>query len=38
MSKQIQDVYKRQGLGLNDLDLWEINEAFAAQVLSLIHI
>ncbi len=24
---------KRNGLGLNDLDLWEINEAFAAQVL-----
>lgn len=24
---------ERHGLGLNDLDLWEINEAFAAQVL-----
>jgi acetyl-CoA C-acetyltransferase len=24
---------KRHGLGLNDLDYWEINEAFAAQVL-----
>jgi acetyl-CoA C-acetyltransferase len=24
---------KRQHLGLNDLDFWEINEAFAAQVL-----
>ncbi len=24
---------KRHGLGLNDLDAWEINEAFAAQVL-----
>lgn len=27
-------ILKRQGLGLNDLDLWEINEAFAAQVLA----
>jgi acetyl-CoA C-acetyltransferase len=26
-------ILKRHGLGLNDLDLWEINEAFAAQVL-----
>ena len=26
-------ILRRQGLGLNDLDLWEINEAFAAQVL-----
>src|SRR5947199_6968228 len=26
-------ILKRQGLGLNDLDYWEINEAFAAQVL-----
>ena len=26
-------ILQRQGLGLNDLDLWEINEAFAAQVL-----
>ena len=26
-------ILKRNGLGLNDLDLWEINEAFAAQVL-----
>ncbi|HTH39286.1 MAG TPA: acetyl-CoA C-acetyltransferase [Rhodocyclaceae bacterium] len=25
-------ILQRQGLGLNDLDLWEINEAFAAQV------
>ena len=25
---------QRQGLGLNDLDVWEINEAFAAQVLA----
>src|SRR4051812_32731214 len=26
-------ILKRHGLGLNDLDVWEINEAFAAQVL-----
>src|SRR5437870_5662724 len=26
-------IMKRHGLGLNDLDAWEINEAFAAQVL-----
>jgi acetyl-CoA C-acetyltransferase len=26
-------ILKRRGLGLNDLDYWEINEAFAAQVL-----
>jgi len=26
-------ILKRHGLGLNDLDAWEINEAFAAQVL-----
>ena len=26
-------ILKRNGLGLNDLDFWEINEAFAAQVL-----
>jgi len=25
-------ILQRQGLGLNDVDLWEINEAFAAQV------
>jgi len=25
-------ILQRQGLGLDDLDLWEINEAFAAQV------
>ena len=29
-------ILKRQGLGLNDLDAWEINEAFAAQVLACI--
>jgi acetyl-CoA C-acetyltransferase len=27
-------ILKRNGLGLNDLDYWEINEAFAAQVLA----
>lgn len=27
-------ILKRHGLGLNDLDAWEINEAFAAQVLA----
>lgn len=27
-------ILQRQGLRLNDLDLWEINEAFAAQVLA----
>jgi acetyl-CoA C-acetyltransferase len=27
-------ILQRQGLGLNDLDAWEINEAFAAQVLA----
>ena len=27
------EILKRQGLGLNDFDAWEINEAFAAQVL-----
>ena len=26
-------ILRRHGLGLNDLDAWEINEAFAAQVL-----
>ena len=29
-------ILQRHGLGLNDLDLWEINEAFAAQVLGCI--
>jgi acetyl-CoA C-acetyltransferase len=29
-------ILARQGLGLNDLDAWEINEAFAAQVLACI--
>ena len=27
-------ILQRQGLGLNEVDLWEINEAFAAQVLA----
>ncbi len=27
-------ILRRHGLGLNDLDAWEINEAFAAQVLA----
>ncbi|ANF56974.1 acetyl-CoA C-acetyltransferase [Halotalea alkalilenta] len=27
-------ILERHGLGLNELDLWEINEAFAAQVLA----
>ena len=27
-------IMKRHGLGLNDLDTWEINEAFAAQVIA----
>ncbi|MGX9936162.1 acetyl-CoA C-acetyltransferase [Advenella kashmirensis] len=30
-------ILQRHGLGLNDLDLWEINEAFAAQVLGCIR-
>jgi len=29
-------ILQRHGLGLNDLDAWEINEAFAAQVLACI--
>lgn len=29
-------ILERHGLGLNDVDLWEINEAFAAQVLSCV--
>ncbi|OZI39813.1 acetyl-CoA acetyltransferase [Bordetella genomosp. 5] len=29
-------ILQRHGLGLNDLDLWEINEAFAAQVLGCV--
>ncbi len=30
-------ILKRHGLGLNDLDAWEINEAFAAQVIGCIR-
>jgi acetyl-CoA C-acetyltransferase len=30
-------ILKRHGLGLNDLDAWEINEAFAAQVLACLR-
>ena len=28
------EIMKKNGIELNDIDLWEINEAFAAQVLS----
>jgi acetyl-CoA C-acetyltransferase len=30
-------ILQRHGLGLNDLDAWEINEAFAAQVLGCVE-
>jgi len=30
-------ILERHGLGLNDLDAWEINEAFAAQVLACLE-
>ncbi|GGY65680.1 acetyl-CoA C-acetyltransferase [Marinobacter zhanjiangensis] len=30
-------ILRRQGSGLNDIDLWEINEAFAAQVLACLE-
>ncbi len=30
-------ILQRHGLGLNDLDAWEINEAFAAQVMACIE-
>ncbi len=30
-------ILQRHGLGLNDLDLWELNEAFAAQVLGCLR-
>jgi acetyl-CoA C-acetyltransferase len=29
-------ILQRHGLGLNDLDAWEINEAFAAQVMGCV--
>ncbi|WP_298603469.1 acetyl-CoA C-acetyltransferase [Zoogloea sp.] len=30
-------ILQRHGLGLNDLDLWELNEAFAAQVIGCVR-
>jgi acetyl-CoA C-acetyltransferase len=30
-------ILQRHGLGLNDLDAWEINEAFAAQVMGCVR-
>ena len=30
-------ILQRQGMGLNDIDYWEINEAFAAQVLGCLR-
>lgn len=30
-------ILQRHGLGINDMDLWEINEAFAAQVIGCIR-
>ena len=30
-------ILQRRGLGLNDLDLWELNEAFAAQVIGCLR-
>ncbi|USQ78960.1 thiolase family protein [Ornithinimicrobium faecis] len=33
----IQQLLEREGLGFDDIDLWEINEAFAAMVLSVLH-
>src|SRR5699024_11202365 len=33
----IRQLLERQGLGFGDIDLWEINEAFAAMVLSVLH-
>lgn len=33
----IRQLLERQGLGFDDIDLWEINEAFAAMVLSVLH-
>jgi len=31
----IQQILKRQGLGVNDIDVYEVNEAFAAQALAV---
>ena len=33
----IRQLLERQGLGFADIDLWEVNEAFAAVVLSVLH-
>lgn len=33
----IRQLLEREGLGFDDVDLWEINEAFAAVVLSVLH-
>ncbi|MCK0111575.1 thiolase family protein [Ornithinimicrobium sp. F0845] len=33
----IRQLLEREGLGFDDIDLWEINEAFAAMVLSVLH-
>ncbi len=33
----IQKLLKKQGLSISDIDVWEINEAFAAMVLSVLH-
>jgi acetyl-CoA C-acetyltransferase len=30
-------ILSRHGLGLNDIDVWEINEAFAAQVIACLR-
>ncbi|MCX6430457.1 MAG: thiolase family protein, partial [Actinobacteria bacterium] len=33
----IKKLLQKQGLNISDIDLWEINEAFAAMVLSVLH-
>ena len=33
----VADLLRRQGLGLADIELWELNEAFAAQVLACLN-
>lgn len=33
----IRKLLQKQGLNIGDIDLWEINEAFAAMVLSVLH-
>jgi acetyl-CoA acetyltransferase family protein len=35
--RAVQKLLSRLGLGCTDVDLWEINEAFAAMVLSVLH-